>query len=74
VATKKEIFEITCNTELFGALLELETTKIIVEYNIKELTEQLKDSKKSLRVINKKFGDGVVIYEKNHGKFKLTKR
>ena len=65
---KKEVFEITRNGELYGALLELDTTKFILEGHAESLTIQLKDVKKAIRVNKKLFENGSELYEKTKNK------
>ena len=73
MTTKKETNAIANNTELFGALVELDYTKKMLESHLEESLFQVKETKKAIRLTKKRFAAGVVIYEKTHGKFKMTK-
>ncbi len=72
--SKKEIQSITRNSELYGALVELDYTKTLLEDQLKDLLIEVKSVKSAIRKTTKRFQIGSELYRKNHGKFILLKK
>jgi hypothetical protein len=65
---RKLLAEIKGGAELFGAMLEMETTKTLLEGHIHDLEIELKSSKEALRSTKKRMKKGAEAYESIHNK------
>jgi hypothetical protein len=64
---KKTLNEVKGGAELFGAMLELDSTKGILKNHIDDLKIEIASSKKALRSVEKRYKIGAELYKKNHG-------
>lgn len=72
---KKELQNVKGGAELYGAMLELDSTKDVLENHIEDLKLEISSSKKALRSVKKRYQMGAELYKKIHGReIKFSKR
>lgn len=54
--------------ELYGALLELDGTKTVLECHIEDLKIEISSSRKALKSVKKRYQMGAELYKKHHGR------
>ena len=65
---KKELRDVKGGSELYGAMLELDSTKTLLEDHIHDLKLELTSAKQALRSTVKRFKKGEELYKKTYGK------
>lgn len=65
---KKQLAEVKGGAELFGAMLELDSTKGILQNHIDDLKLEMQSSKKALRSVDKRYKKGAELYKKLYGR------
>ena len=68
IINKKQLQEVKGGAELFGAMLELDSTKDILRNHIDDLKLEIASSKKALRSVEKRYKIGAELYKKTHGR------
>lgn len=75
IINKKQLQEVKGGAELYGAMLELDSTKGILQNHIDDLKLEIASSKKALRGVDKRYKIGAELYKKTHGReFKFIEK
>jgi bacteriocin-like protein len=65
---KKELQNVKGGAELYGAMLELDSTKGILQNHLDDLKLEISSSRKALRGVDKRYKMGAELYKKIYGK------
>ena len=63
----KTLQKVKGGAELFGALLELDSTKGLLENHVDDLKIEISSSKKALRSVKSRYRIGAELYKKIYG-------